>query len=137
MVTNEESFKLKAKELEIFKVIIDICDRLNLRYYVIGGTLIGAIRHKGFIPWDDDIDIGMMRKDYDIFLREAPKYLPEQYFLQTVWSDPEYLNCFAKVRDSNTTFVEIPVAKRKINHGVFVDVFPLDYYSRICCCWQD
>ena len=61
-------------------------------------------------------------------MREAPKYLPEQYFLQTVWSDPEYLNCFAKVRDSNTTFVEIPVAKRKINHGVFVDVFPLDYY---------
>ena len=63
MVTNEESFKLKAKELEIFKVIIDICDRLNLRYYVIGGTLIGAIRHKGFSPWDDDIDIGMMSKD--------------------------------------------------------------------------
>ena len=108
-VSDKESNQLKAIELDIFKTIICICEKLNLRYYVIGGTLIGAIRHKGFIPWDDDIDIGMTRKDYNVFLKEAPKLLPEHLFLQTIWSDSEYLNCFAKVRNSNTTFIEKPV----------------------------
>lgn len=127
-LSDKESNQLKAIELDIFKTIICICEKLNLRYYVIGGTLIGAIRHKGFIPWDDDIDIGMTREDYNVFLKEAPGLLPEHLFLQTIWSDPQYLNCFAKVRNSNTTFIEKPVAHRKINHGVFVDIFPLDYY---------
>lgn len=126
--TPAQQAALKKEQLDILVNIIAICKQLNLRYYLLGGTLIGAIRHKGFIPWDDDIDIGMMREDYEIFLEKAPAFFPAHYFLQTVWTDPGYLNCFAKVRNSNTTFIETPVVKRKMNHGVFVDIFPLDYY---------
>lgn len=127
-LTEKESVQLKTVQLEMFRVIVDICEKLNLRYYLLVGTLIGAVRHKGYIPWDDDIDIGMMREDYEVFLKKAPELLPEHLFLQTVWTDKEYLMCFAKIRNSETTYIEKTVAHRKINHGVFVDIFPLDYY---------
>lgn len=120
--------KLKQCELEIFKQFISICDELNLRYFVAGGTLLGAVRHGGFIPWDDDIDVLMPRKDYERFLREAQARLPEFYFLQTFRTDPEFPANFAKIRDSRTTFIETSVSKHNIHHGVYIDIFPLDYY---------
>lgn len=126
--TKEQIEKLKHLELEMLQIFIDICDRLNLHYYVIGGTLIGAIRHHGFIPWDDDVDVAMFREDFEEFLRKAPALLPEHLFLQSIWSDAGYLQCFAKIRNSETTFIEKPVAHRKMNHGVFIDIFPLDLY---------
>lgn len=126
--TRAELEALHAVETEILISYIDICKKLNLRYYLIGGTLIGAIRHQGFIPWDDDIDIGMPREDYEIFLKEAQALLPEHLFVQTIWTDREYLQCFAKIRNSNTTFLETTAAKHNINHGAFIDIFPLDYY---------
>ena len=129
MVATKEQLKImQEKEIAIFRVFIDICERLHLRYYILGGTLLGAVRHKGFIPWDDDIDVGMMRKDYDIFIREAAKYLPEGLFLQTVHSEPEYHSNAAKIRDCNTTYIESGVKSSRINHGIFVDIFPLDNY---------
>lgn len=127
-LTSQQLKDLKRVELDILVVILDICEKLHLRHYLLGGTLLGAVRHQGFIPWDDDIDIGMTREDYNVFLAEAPALLPEHLFLQTIWTDPGYVSCFAKVRNSNTTFVESPVAHRQMNHGVFVDIFPLDYY---------
>lgn len=120
--------KLKKCELELLRAFLHVCDKLSLRYYLLGGTLLGAVRHQGFIPWDDDIDVGMPREDYEIFLREAQLLLPECYFVQSLSSEPEYHQNFAKIRDSRTTFVEYPVRKRRINHGVFIDVFPLDVY---------
>lgn len=120
--------KLKECELNILKHFICICESLNLKYYLIGGTLLGAVRHKGFIPWDDDIDVGMPRRDYEIFLKKAQGMLPEKYFVQTHISDPEYPNCFAKIRDNDTTFLETSSQKLKMNHGVFIDIFPLDVY---------
>lgn len=74
---NEDLKILQSCELENFKLFKKICDDNNLRYYMIGGTLIGVVRHNGFIPWDDDIDIGLPRPDYNKFLEIAPKYLPE------------------------------------------------------------
>lgn len=126
--TKEQLEKLKKLELQMLKEVVVICNRLNLRYYLLGGTLLGAVRHKGFIPWDDDIDIGMPREDYEIFLNEAQGFLPENYFVQTNKSDMEYPMNFCKIRKCDTTFIESSVKNCNINHGVFIDIFPLDYY---------
>ena len=125
-LTKEQVEKLKIIELEIFKQFISVCEKLNLKYYLLGGTLLGAVRHQGFIPWDDDIDVGMPREDYEIFIREAQQYLPVRYFVQTNVTDPDLPMNFAKVRDSETTYIETSVKDRKINHGAYIDVFPLD-----------
>lgn len=127
-VTDEQLQELKQIELNMFQTFIQICSQLNLRYYLLGGTLLGAVRHKGFIPWDDDIDVGMPREDYEVFLEKAPAFMPEHLFIQSINSEPEYLMCFAKIRNSNTTFLETSINHLNINHGVFIDIFPLDYY---------
>ena len=119
--------QLKKVQIEILKEFLEVCGKLKLRYYLLGGTLLGAVRHQGFIPWDDDIDVGMPRQDYEIFLKEGQKLLPEHLFIQSIQTEPEYLMCFGKIRNSNTTFVESSISKRKINHGVYIDIFPLDY----------
>jgi len=117
---------LQKKELEILKEFIRVCDKLKLNYYMAGGSLIGVIRHKGFIPWDDDIDVCMLRKDYEEFLKKAQPLLKKNYFLQTYETEPGYTGNFAKIRDSKTTFIESSVKKHKINHGIYIDIFPLD-----------
>lgn len=120
---------LKKIELAILKNFIDVCEELKLRYFAIDGTLLGAVRHKGFIPWDDDIDVGMPRKDFEIFMREGQKHLAEGYFLQNFRTDPEYVRGFAKIRDSRTAFIETAAEHLKMNHGIYIDIFPLDGYS--------
>ncbi|WP_288868594.1 phosphorylcholine transferase LicD [uncultured Parvimonas sp.] len=121
---------LKKKELEILKEFISCCEQMNLTYYICYGTLIGAIRHGGFIPWDDDIDVCMPRHDYDKFISEGSKFLPENYFIQTMDTDPKYALNFAKLRDSDTTLFEKHVVDVDINHGVFIDIFPFDGYVK-------
>lgn len=125
---NSLSKELKKAELDILIRFIHTCEALGLRYYVLGGTLLGAVRHQGFIPWDDDIDVGMPRADYEIFLREGQKYLDAPYFLQTFRTDPLFTANFAKIRNSDTTFMETSCRGRDMNHGVYIDVFPLDFY---------
>lgn len=122
--------QLKKVELDIFRVFIDVCKRLNLKYYIAGGTLLGAVRHSGFIPWDDDIDIGMPREDYEKFIEYGQNYLPDYYFLQSYKSDKQWLRHFCKIRDSRTTFVESTVKHLNINHGVWIDIFPLDFINK-------
>lgn len=120
--------QIQSKEIELFRAFISVCEQLNLPYFVVGGTLLGAVRHKGFIPWDDDIDIAMLRSDYEIFLSRAKEFLPENVFLQTIDTDPEYLANYAKLRHNETTFIESAVKSKHIHHGLFIDIFPLDYY---------
>ncbi len=120
--------RLKQKELDIFKAFLSVCKDNNLKYYLLGGSCLGAVRHQGFIPWDDDIDVGLPREDYNSFIKIGQSFLPDYYFIQTFETDPEYLNCFAKIRDSRTTFIESSVKNWRINHGVYIDVFPLDFY---------
>lgn len=123
----KEIEKVQQKSLEMLKLFIDVCEKLNLKYYLIAGTLLGAVRHNGFIPWDDDVDVGMPREDYEKFLEKAQELLPENYFVQTCFTDPEFPANFAKIRNSNTTFIETSVKNCKINHGVYIDIFPLDW----------
>ena len=110
--------------------IDEVCGKLGIDYFIIGGTLLGAVRHKGFIPWDDDIDIGMMRSDYEIFVQKAQELLPAGSFLQTRFTDTELPCCFAKVRKDDTTFIETSMKDLHIHHGIYVDVFPFDYYPQ-------
>ncbi len=126
----EKIKKLKEIELELFKQFVRICEKNSLRYFVVGGTALGAVRHKGFIPWDDDIDVALPRGDYEKFLSIAQSWLPENMFLQTYITDKNYPNPFAKLRRSDTAFIEKSASRIKMNHGVYIDIFPLDGYSR-------
>ena len=118
--------KLQKIEKAILEKVVEICNYLNIQYFLVSGSMLGAVRYEGFIPWDDDIDIAMFRPDYDRFLQCAQDLLPEYYFLQTHYTDPEYFCSFAKIRDCRTTFVEKSMMHKRINHGVYIDIFPLD-----------
>lgn len=128
--------QLRMAELDLLRVFMSVCDELGLKYFIVQGTLLGAVRHGGFIPWDDDIDVGMLRKDYDILMSKGQTLLPPGYFLQTHESDPGYIHGFGKLRNSNTAFVETTCQYRKMNHGIFIDIFPFDFYpdSRLKRC---
>lgn len=103
-----------------------ICDKNNIAYFLIEGTLLGAVRHSGYIPWDDDIDIGMLRNDYERFLKVAQDELKSDYFLQTPFTDLESYTLFAKVRKNGTYIEEIGMEKCKCHKGIYVDIFPID-----------
>ena len=120
---------LQRKELSILKEFVRVCEILNIQYFLIGGSLIGAVRHNGFIPWDDDIDVIMPRKDYEIFIKEGKKYIDSKYFIQNYLTEKEFTWAYTKIRDSGTTFIEPIHSNSKINQGIFIDIFPLDNYS--------
>ena len=115
---------LQLKVLDILLAVDKVCREHHLRYYIMAGTLIGAVRHKGFIPWDDDLDIGMPRKDYEIFMEKSKDLLPD-YLEAIYWkNDPDYPLSFAKIQDARTTLIERKHLKYK--GGIYIDVFPLD-----------
>ena len=119
---------LQKKELEILACFVNICETLNLTYFLVCGSVLGALKYSGFIPWDDDVDVGLFREDYEVFLKEAPALLPDHLFLQNFHTDPAFPNIFSKLRDSRTTYIEKSVASLPIHHGVYIDLFPLDGY---------
>jgi lipopolysaccharide cholinephosphotransferase len=117
---------LQKKELNLLRCFIEVCEKLNLNYFLVCGSALGAMRHGGFIPWDDDMDVGMYREDYNKFMELAPALLPEGIFLQNYKTDPAFPSVFAKLRDSNTTYIEKSAKELNINHGIYIDIFPLD-----------
>ena len=120
--------ELQEKLLEILTPAVAVCEQLNLNYYLVCGSALGAAKYRGFIPWDDDMDIGLPRADYEIFIREAPALLPEGLFLQNYHTDPAFPHVFSKLRDSGTTLIEYGVAHLDMHHGICIDIFPLDGY---------
>lgn len=120
---------LRALQLAEYEILLEfrrICDRLGLRYYLTAGTLLGAVRHQGFIPWDDDIDVVMPRADFDCFAAACPAELCREYFYQSHRTDPDYPFYFSKLR-RNGTQVREPILKRVSKHqGQYIDIFPLD-----------
>lgn len=124
--TDEELQTIQKLELECLKAIIKACETLKIEYFLIGGTALGAVRHHGFIPWDDDIDVGMTRENYIRFIKEAGEYLPANYHIQTPYESEDNPYFYTKVRIDGTKFVEYCNRKVKMNQGVYVDVFPFD-----------
>ena len=118
--------KLQAAELEILRVIRDFCAEHNIMWFIDGGTLLGALRHGGFIPWDDDIDIGMLREDYERFVTLAKEGLPEGYSYHDPSNTPGYAAFFGKVWKDKTTFLTEESSEAGCPQGIFVDVFPYD-----------
>ena len=118
--------KLHNCQLIIAREIKRICDENNIKYFIIAGTLLGAVRHGGFIPWDDDMDIGMLREDYEKFLEIAKKDLGDDFFLQTPETDKSYGLNFAKVLLKGTVLMEESTASNNAKKGIFVDIFPFD-----------
>lgn len=123
---------LRESQLRMLDILLDIdrvCKENNIKYWLDSGTLLGAIRHKGFIPWDDDLDIGMFRDDYLKFIEVAPKSLNSNFVLQTPKIDNEIQVAFAKVRDLNSEIKSVN------NHGkykgLFVDIFPFDDATKL------
>lgn len=129
LITDEEIKHLKVLEIELLDEFVRVCNLLNLTYFLCAGTLLGAVRHQGFIPWDDDIDVQMPRKDYEVFAKEAPKHLNESYFLASLYSEKNCFDNFMKLRNSKTTFVESSSRNYDINHGVYIDIFAIDGIS--------
>lgn len=120
--------KVWAIELDLLKEFDRVCKKHHLKYYVYGGTLLGAARHKGFIPWDNDIDVIMMRSEYNRLCDIAPLEFKSPYFLQTHYSDFGATWGHAKLRNSETTCISNLDTKyeRTINQGIFLDIFPAD-----------
>lgn len=123
---DKELREIQQQELEILTEFDRLCKLGGLKYYVIAGTLLGAVRHRGFIPWDDDIDVAMPRKDFERFAEVCQKHLSPEYFYQSDRTEGNYPFFFHKIR-KNETFVDEPSLKRvKMHKGIYLDVFPLD-----------
>jgi len=119
--------RLQTVEMEILNVIHDFCVKWEIQYSLVYGTLLGAVRHKGFIPWDDDLDLMMTREMYDKFIEKWTANPVDGYFLQTDENDPLYPNNFLKIRKENTTFIQEYDDERCYPRcGIFVDIFPFD-----------
>jgi lipopolysaccharide cholinephosphotransferase len=121
----EELRQLHGVQLALLQEFDRVCRRLGIPYQIAAGTLLGAVRHGGFIPWDDDIDVILRRADYRRLLRQAPALLGEDYFLQSRRSDPAYGRHHAKLRRHGSVFRELQ-APAAAHAGIFIDIFPFD-----------
>lgn len=118
--------KLKRLELMILEEVVRICEKHNIDYYIYGGTALGAVRHGGFIPWDDDIDILLFRKDYEMLLKIMDDELDSKFHVIAFEKQEDCFFPFAKVCLSNTRFEDWWAKQVSFDEGIFIDVFPLD-----------
>ena len=125
MDKSEALAKLQTTELKILCAVADFCKKHEIDWFIDAGTLLGAARHEGFIPWDDDIDIAMLRPDYDRFISLASKGLPEGYSLHTFDNTNGYSAMFAKVYRDSTRFDTLETLDSGCEQGIFIRYFPL------------
>lgn len=136
LVTTDRK-KLWNAQIELVLEFQRICKKHNLKYFAYGGTLLGAVRHKGFIPWDDDVDLAMLRPDYERFKQVAAKEIKPPFYFDP-WYDNEMPTVdlticgwpnrcpFIKIRDERTTMIEAPNRKTSMHQGIWIDIFPFE-----------
>ncbi|HFI0234127.1 TPA: phosphorylcholine transferase LicD, partial [Streptococcus suis] len=118
--------KLHKIDLEIVKSVIEVFEKYDLKYFMLGGTMLGAIRHRGFIPWDDDIDLGMPRKDYETFLEIAEKELPDYLQVVNYKNTPSYQYYITRIQDKNVKVIEERIGNDSKFTYASIDIFPID-----------
>ena len=119
--------KLHETLIEILDYVVSVCEKNSLQYCLVYGSALGAYRHHGFIPWDDDMDIAMPRDDYKKFLEVMKKQGNERYSIQNEENEENYFLSFSKVRKNGTIFIESIAEEKYQNNGIYIDVFPLDF----------
>lgn len=124
---SEKLKKIWAVELDLLSEFDRVCKKYHLRYLIAYGSMIGAVRHHGFIPWDDDLDVWVPRCDYEILRTVAVKEFKHPYFLQTTRSDTAFFNLFSRLRNSETTALVLDKASPNYNCGIFIDIYPVDH----------
>ncbi len=122
--------KLQETELEILDAIAELCKKHDIHWFLEGGSALGAARHQGFIPWDDDADIAMLREDYDKFLQVASKELPDEFILHVPGEGDYYVSTFAKVAKQGTKFWNTESVDAGFKQEIYIDVFPYDIVSK-------
>lgn len=129
---NEKSLRrLQLSHLEILDEVVRICDKYGLKYYLAEGTLLGAVRHKGHIPWDDDLDIAMPRKDFNKFAELCKSELADKFLFQFTSTFKNHYLPFAKVRNQNTVFNEYNIRNLDVPKGIYIDIFPIDNTKKV------
>jgi lipopolysaccharide cholinephosphotransferase len=132
MVSEQTKIECRKVQIRLLDALNDICNKHNLVYWLDFGTLLGAHMFKGFIPWDDDIDVSMPMKDYKKFLKIAEKELPNDIYLQTRKTDKTYNMYFSKLRDCYSTFVcPQETISPGYHQGIFIDIFPSVHYPKL------
>lgn len=128
--------RLQLRMLDMLIVVDEICQRHNIPYWIEGGTLLGAVRHGGFIPWDDDLDIALMKNDYIKLLKYLKEELPERYKLQTHETDRNYYLMFAKIRELDSEIKEVGEYDELYAYkGIYIDIFSMEpvypFFSKV------
>ena len=125
-IKGEDFRKMQLTELDMLVEFDKVCRKYNINYVLFGGSLLGAVRHQGYIPWDDDADIGMLREDYETFKKHKDEMNPNICFFQDHDTDPEYRWEYGKLRRTGSTYIRVGQEHLKCKTGIFVDVFPMD-----------
>ena len=126
-IVTDDMKKIWAIEIDLLQKLLQVCEKHNIKIFASGGTMLGAIRHKGMIPWDNDIDMMMFREDFDRLLEVAEKEFEHPYFLQTEYNDMGSLRGHAQLRNTETTAIlQSENYGFRFNQGIFLDIFPLD-----------
>lgn len=125
----DEIERLRQLQIDILLEIKRICDENDIQWFMTDGTFLGAVRHKGFIPWDDDIDIGMLQSEYERFISTAPKQLSDKFYLDCYQTNKNCSHVFSKVRLKGTVYCESKASASEKHNEIFVDIFPYYYVS--------
>jgi len=125
-LTSEQFRKMQLIELDMIAELDRVCRKYDINYVIFGGSMLGAVRHKGYIPWDDDADISMLREDYEKFKQHIDELNPEICYFQDHYTDNEYRWGYAKLRRTGTKYVRVGQEHLKSKTGIFIDIFPMD-----------
>ena len=125
-IKNNSTNAAKSAQLDLLKELKKICKENDLQYFLQYGTLIGAVRHNGFIPWDDDIDVGMLREDYEKFRECCKKQLNNNFYLADYRDTENYPHVYGKLKIKNTKYVETLSKNSTMGNEIFIDIFPYD-----------